>query len=54
MNSLLYKQDLSDIKKKYDTYKSSDAFSIYDDKSGTTSKVKVNTRMKSAFEAFNE
>lgn len=54
MNALLYKQDLSDIKKKYYTYKSSDAFSIYDDKSGTTSKVKVNTRMKSAFEAFNE
>ena len=54
MNALLYKQDLSDIKKKYYTYKSSDAFSIYNDKSGTTSKVKVNTRMKSAFEAFNE
>lgn len=54
MNALLYKQDLSDIKEKFDAYKSSDAFSIYDDKSGTTSKLKVNARMKSAFEAFNE
>ena len=54
MNALLHKQDLSNIKEKYDSYKSSNAFSIYDDKSGTTSKVKVNTRMKNAFEAFNE
>ena len=45
---------LAALREKYDSYKSSNAFSIYDDKSGTTSKVKVNTRMKNAFEAFNE
>ncbi len=54
MNALLYKQDLSDIKQRYYNYKNSVSFKIYDDKSGTTSKVKVNARMKSAFEAFND
>ncbi len=54
MNALLNSSNLSELHRKYEQYKISDEFKIYEDKSGTTSSTKVNQRMKLAFEAFNE
>lgn len=47
--------DIIDLKDRYTKFRESESFlRIYDDKSGTSTSTKINTRLNFAYEAFNE